>query len=80
LKVLRWDDDLIVVRGPGALCVDEIYNIQLKTQTVTGLTTQKSAQAPEACSMTSRKPKRMRMIDGYEASRTARGWPKRIAE
>jgi hypothetical protein len=73
LAVQRWDDELVAIKGTGAACVDEIYSIQLRTRMVTGLVTRKPVTGEnDFCSLTSSQPKRMRMIDGYEASRVAR--------
>jgi hypothetical protein len=70
LKVLRWDSDLVLARGQTALCVDTTVNIFVPTKTVTGLVTPRDGCADLA------KQKRLRMIDGYEASWTAHGYSK----
>jgi hypothetical protein len=77
LTVLRWDSELVVVRGPNALCSDQVYTIHLLTQTVTALTTPKSSNVGAACALSSNTPKRVRMIDGYEASKVPHGWKPR---
>lgn len=66
--------ELIVIKGAGAVCVDEVYSIHLRTQNVTGLASKKLDVSGDVCSHVSSAPKRMRMIDGYEASRVAHGW------
>jgi hypothetical protein len=80
LDVLRWDNAFVVLQGPTALFADQVYNIHLQTQTVTGLTTPKRSNVADACGLASNKPKRMRMIDGYEASKVAHGWPSRSSK
>jgi hypothetical protein len=66
LAIMRWDDDLVIVRGPGARCWDEVYEMHIKTQTVTGLQTKKAECSPDE------PPARTRMIDGYKATQAAR--------
>jgi hypothetical protein len=79
LPILKWDETAVVVAGAGARCVDEVYELHLSTKAVTGLITRKH---DEFCDSTpgaeiSKRPTRIRMIDGYEASWAARGFRKR---
>jgi hypothetical protein len=71
----RWDDQLVVIRGAGTACVEEIYSIHLRTRNVTGLVSKRADTPVDACGLVSSAPKRMRMIDGYQASLIASGYP-----
>jgi hypothetical protein len=79
LSILRWDDDLIVVQGVGAQCVEEVYEFHLRTKSVTGLQKRKRNDLCDAApgASASKEPTRLRMIDGYQASWTKRSvrWP-----
>jgi hypothetical protein len=66
LKISRWDDQFVVVNGPGALCVDETYTIDLRLEAVAGLL--KSKAGCSETNETNEKPMRMRMVDGYKES------------
>jgi hypothetical protein len=70
LKALRWDNDLIVTEGVGALCVDAVYEFRLRSKAVTGLQTRNN---DPQCNVPGAKPEtRLHMVDGYEES-----WAKR---
>jgi hypothetical protein len=68
LKVQQWTADSIIVRGPTVICAEETYTIDLRTEFITGIATRKSACADEKGW-----PRRLRMIDGYDASWIRRG-------
>jgi hypothetical protein len=68
LAIERWDQDFIVVRGPKLSCVEEFYTLDLRSETVTGL-----ASRPAGCYVAGEWPRRMRMVDGYDASWVLRG-------
>lgn len=73
-RVLRWDGDLIVARGQTALCVDTTYNIHLQTSTVTALQNPRNDCGDLPGPPVQRK--RMRMVDGHQASMAAHGFTK----
>jgi hypothetical protein len=71
LKVLRWDDDLIVTEGVGARCINATYEFRPAVKSVIGVQTRRDdtpCNTPDAKSVT-----RLHMIDGYEES-----WAKRL--
>jgi hypothetical protein len=64
LKILRWDNDLIVAEGTVAQCVDALYEFRPITNAVTGV--QKRTCSPGEVLT------KIHMVDGYEES-----WAKR---
>jgi hypothetical protein len=67
LEVTRWDAQFIIIRGPSALCVEETYTADIGAETLTGVVTRKAG-----CEDFGRKSVRIRLIDGYDASKTLR--------
>jgi len=71
LKVLRWDDDLIVTEGVGARCINATYEFRPTVKSVIGIQTRKD-DAP-CNTLDAKSVTRLHMIDGYEES-----WAKRL--
>ena len=73
LSVVRWDEDLLVVQGPGAACISEIYSFRFSTKSVTGLVTRKDTEMCRTAPSASPGGTAVRtvMVDGYKASMAA---------
>jgi hypothetical protein len=67
LEVIKWDDDFIVIRGPSSLCTEEIYTADIRAEFLAGVVTPKSG-----CQSSNQKPFRIRLVDGYQASKALR--------
>ena len=75
-SVTEWSESVVVARGSTALCIEETYQFHLATQSVTGLVSRKRTDVCNSVpgSAEAKSQVRLRMIDGYEASRKER-WP-----
>jgi hypothetical protein len=75
-RATEWDGSVVVAQGSTALCIEETYQFYIATQSVTGLVSRKSTDTCNSVpgSAEAKGQVRLRMIDGYEASRKEH-WP-----
>jgi hypothetical protein len=73
-QISEWNDSVVIARGSTAQCIEETYEFHLATKSVTGLVSRKRTQLCDGMpgAAEARSPVRLRMVDGYRASRQAR--------
>jgi hypothetical protein len=73
-QIIEWSESVVVARGSTGLCIEETYQFHLATQSVTGLVSRRRTDVCNSApgSAEAKSTVRLRMIDGFEASRKER--------